>query len=110
MFSSIRLFAQTVRYPRREAGYTQEIIVRFRAPSMKTPLELKPDPIEVAWLEVDGPRASGLPSLFCAELPIRIIAIPDDDNAATRRTTIRLRTNAPDCPILEIPVYVQPKS
>ncbi|HUY93355.1 MAG TPA: DUF1573 domain-containing protein [Pirellulales bacterium] len=88
----------------------KEIVVRFRAPLMSSPLELKPDPIEVAWLEVDEPRASGSPSLFCAELPIRITAIPAEGNGTPRRTTIRLRTNAPDCPLVEIPVYVQPKS
>ncbi len=87
----------------------KEFVIRFRAPSMKASLELQAEPAEVAWLEVDQPEAIGDTSLFCAQAPIRIIGLPADSDESSLRTEVRLRTNAPDCPVLKIPVYIQVK-
>lgn len=87
----------------------KEFVVRFRAPSMSSSLELTAEPVEFSWLDIGEPKQSKSPALFCAELPIRITAPPSEEGGGPRRTTVRLRTNAPDCPLVEIPVYVQMK-
>lgn len=84
----------------------KEVIVRFRAPSMSVPLKLKIEPIEVAWLDIGQPRQSGSGSLCSVEVPIRITKVPSEGSKTPPSTKLLVRTNAKDCPLVEIPVYV----
>ncbi|HEX5472560.1 MAG TPA: DUF1573 domain-containing protein [Lacipirellulaceae bacterium] len=87
-----------------------EINLRFRAPSTKRMLEISPASTLPGWLEI-GPSTAAAPgSPFAAQIVVRITAMPDRGDDETEPTTVRLRTNVPDCPIIEIPLFVRIKN
>ncbi|HET6884000.1 MAG TPA: DUF1573 domain-containing protein [Pirellulales bacterium] len=104
--ASVEAIPDTIFASVAEEDVPRDFAIRFRSVSLGDSLTIEPQ-TSARWLEIEGRAAPPAGSPFAAELRIRLIKLPESQGDSPSRATVVVKTNAPDCPIVEIPFVVR---